>query len=168
MLVMDTSVVSYIFKRDGRAAYYLQQAQGRRALISFQTLEELRHGAYFGGWGHRRRQELANHLRGYTVIWPGDGLVNVCAQLRAERKAAGRALQAADAWIAATAIMLNCPLASHDRDFSGIPGLEVIQAPTTSPASRFASRRVTAYDCAENQMVWQARSQRHQRLERVI
>ena len=129
MLVLDTSVVSYIFKNDNRASYYQQQAQGRRALISFQTLEELWHGAYFGGWGHKRKHELGNHLKGYTVIWPSDGLVNVCAQLRAERKAAGRALQSADAWIAATAILLQCPLASHDRDFSGIPGLAVIQAP---------------------------------------
>lgn len=129
MIVLDTSVVSYIFKKDSRASFYLQQAQGRRALISFQTLEELWHGAYFGGWGHKRRHELANHLKGYTVIWPNDRLVNVCAQLRADRKVAGRTLQSADAWIAATAILLQCPLASHDRDFSGILGLTVIQAP---------------------------------------
>ena len=63
------------------------------------------------------------------MIWPNDRLVNVCAQLRADRKVAGRTLQSADAWIAATAILLQCPLASHDRDFSGIPGLTVIQAP---------------------------------------
>ena len=128
MIVLDTNVVSYIFNDDDRASFYLEQAHGRRAVISFQTLEELWHGAYFRGWGDKRRQELANHLRGYTVIWPGDGLVNVCAQLRAERKTAGRTLQVSDAWVAATAIMLNCPLASHDRDFSGIPGLEVVQA----------------------------------------
>lgn len=129
MLVLDTSVVSYIFKKDSRASFYLQQVQGRRALISFQTQEELWHGAYFGEWGHKRRHELASHLRGYTVIWPSDRLVNVCAQLRAERNVAGRTLQSADAWIAATAILLRCPLASHDRDFSGIPGLTVIRAP---------------------------------------
>lgn len=29
---------------------------------------------------------------------------------------------------AATTIMLDCPLASHDRDFSRIPGLEAVQA----------------------------------------
>ena len=97
-------------------------------MISFQILEELWHGAYVGKWGDRRKQELANHLEKHTVIWPGDGLMSVCAQLRAERKAVGRTLQAADAWIAA-AILLQCPLASHDRDFSGIPGLEIIQAP---------------------------------------
>ncbi len=128
MLVLDTSVVVHIFKKDNRASFYLQQAQGRRALISFQTLEELWHGAYFDGWGHKRKYELANHLKGYTVIWPNDRLVNVCAQLRADRKAAGRTLQSADAWIAATAILLQCPLASHDHDFSGIPGHKVVQA----------------------------------------
>ena len=107
MLVLDTSVVSYIFKKDNKASFYLQQAQGRRALISFQTLEELWHGAYFGGWGHKRRHELANYLKGYTVIWPSVRLINVCAQLRADRKVAGRTLQSADAWIAATDIMLS-------------------------------------------------------------
>ena len=129
MLVLDTSVVSYIFKEDDRAVYYLEQARGRHAVISFQTLEERWHGVYAGGWGPKRKNQLVGHIRQYTVIWPGDELVNISAELRAERKAAGRALQAPDAWIAATAIMLNCPLASHDRDFSGIPGLKVIQAP---------------------------------------
>ena len=47
----------------------------------------------------------------------------VCA-LRARR--IGRELSAADAWIAATAVLLNCPLLSHDRDFGNLPGLEVI------------------------------------------
>ena len=80
MIVLDTSVVSYIFKKDNRASYCQQEAQGRRALISFQTLEELWHGIYFGGWGHKRRHEHANHLNRYTVIGPSDGLglVDVC------------------------------------------------------------------------------------------
>ena len=53
MIVLDTSVASYIFKEDDRASHYLEQARGRRAVISFQTLEELWHGAYFGGWATR-------------------------------------------------------------------------------------------------------------------
>ena len=118
-----------IFREDDRASYYLEQARGRRAVISFQTLEELWHGVYTGGWGHKRKNKLVGHIKQYTVIWSSAELVNICAQLRAERKADGRTLQSADAWIAATAILLQCPLASHDRDFSGIPGLAVIQAP---------------------------------------
>ena len=89
--------------------------------ISFQTLEELWYGAFSRGWGRRRTNELARHLDQYEVIWSGPELVNICARLRSERKAEGRALREADAWIAATAILLDCPLASRDRDFSGIP-----------------------------------------------
>ena len=48
LIVLDTSVVSYIFRRDDGASFYLEQARGHRAVISFQTLEELWHGAYIG------------------------------------------------------------------------------------------------------------------------
>ena len=41
---------------------------------------------------------------------------------------AGRRLSVADAWIAATALYLGCPLATHDRDFIGIPNLRLITA----------------------------------------
>ena len=71
----------------------------------------------------------------YNVVWPNPALVRVCARLRSECEARGRRLETADAWIAATAVMLNCPLASHDRDFSGIPRLEIIQVPDTGTDS---------------------------------
>ena len=129
LVVVDTNVVSYIFRGDGKAAYYRERIQGRRALLSFQTLEELWYGAYARGWGERRKNELARHLDHYEIVWSGPELVNVCARLRSEQEQAGRCLSTADAWIAATAMLLQCPLASHDRDFDGIPGLEIIQAP---------------------------------------
>ena len=129
LVVVDTNVVSYIFRGDDKSSYYREQLQGRRAILSFQTLEEMLYGAYAGGWGDRRKNELARHLAQYEVVWPSPQLVEVCARLRSEQKSAGQELQQADAWIAATAILLQCPLASHDRDFTGIAGLEIIQAP---------------------------------------
>ena len=126
MVVLDTNVVSYIFNGDPRARDYASRIQGHRVFVSFQTLEELWYGAYSGGWGRRRRSELARHLDHYQVIWSSLELVQICARLRSERKAEGRALREADAWIAATAILLDCPLASRDRDVSGISGLTVI------------------------------------------
>ena len=128
MIVLDTNVVSYIFSGDDRARYYLDRIRGRRVLISFQTLEELWYGAFAKGWGKRRRGELARHLKQYEIIWTGPELAQACARLRSERKAAGREMNSADAWIAATAILLKCPLASHDGDFSGIPGLELVRS----------------------------------------
>ena len=49
------------------------------------------------------------------------------ARLRAHRRSIGREIETADAWIAATALWLECPVVTHNRrDFQDIPGLEVI------------------------------------------
>ena len=128
MIVLDTSVVSYIFNNDSRAGFYTEQIRDRRAFISFQTLEEIWYGTYRDGWGNSRKDELARYLQEYEVIWPNRELVDTCARLRSERRAAGRELGLADAWISATALMLNYPLATADRDFVVIPDLRLIQA----------------------------------------
>ena len=73
---------------------------------------------------------LEGHLQRYQVIWPNEQLVEVCARLRAERRAAGRVLEMQDAWIAATALFLRCPLASQDSHFAGIPNLELVKDPS--------------------------------------
>ena len=127
MIVLDTNVVSYIFSNDDRAVYYATRMQGLRTFLSFQTLEELWFGAYKRGWGARRKNELSRHIQQYEIVWPNLELVDICAQVRTERESVGNRLEIADAWIAATAIMLQCPLASHDRDFSGISKLELMQ-----------------------------------------
>ncbi len=129
MIALDSVVISYIYNMDTRAAYYLDRIEGLRAFISFQTLEESWRGAYFRGWGDRQKGDLQRYLDQYEVIWPSLGLVDQCARLRSERERAGRSLSPADAWIAAAALYLGCPLASHDRGFRGIPNLELIQAP---------------------------------------
>lgn len=127
-VVLDSNVVSYIFNRDSRADYYEERIRGCQLLISFQTLEESWFGAFRRGWGTRRTRELEAHLQRYETIWPDTEIATVCARLRAESLSAGRGLQVADAWIAATALMLGCPLVTHDRDFDGIPGLRVIRS----------------------------------------
>ena len=129
MIVVDTSVVSYIFNQDSRADYYNDQIDGEECVISFQTLEEMQFGTLKRGWGDRRKNELDRHLQQYEVIWPTPELVERSAYLRSEREKIGRPLGIADAWIAATALLLDSQLATHDRDFSGIPALKLIVAP---------------------------------------
>ena len=131
-VVLDTSVVSVLFNRapdDSLYLFYRSSIEGRRRVISFQTLEEAWFGAFKADWGERRRNELSRHLDNYTIIWPDDTLTAETARLRATEERKGRPLGHSDAWIAATALWLGCPLASHDRDFSGIDGLTLIQAP---------------------------------------
>ena len=96
---------------------------GMIPLISFQTLEELYIWPIRNNWGDRRRNELMLHISQHEVIWPNHAL------LRDARERAGRRLNTADAWIAATAILLNCHLASADRDFSSVRNLQLIGPP---------------------------------------
>lgn len=132
-VVVDTSVVSILFRRDSQAPFYEAQLASKRLSISFQTLEEVWHGAAYAGWGDQQKRELQRHLERYEVAWPDEKTVHICAELRAKRKKKGRELDTADAWIAATAISLGCPLVADDRDFVGIENLALIRAPD-SPA----------------------------------
>ena len=70
------------------------------------------------------------HIDQYQVIWPDRALVDVSSKLRVDREGKGRKLNTADAWIAGTALYLDCRLASHDGDFDGIPDLQLLR---TSP-----------------------------------
>ncbi len=131
LVVLDTSVVSILYDEgdDERFAAYQERLAGRRGLISFQTLEELLFGLHSSGWGEARMLRFREHIDKYEVVWlkPESKLVEIAARLRSDLKGMGRTLDVADAWIAATALMRECPLASDDRDFVGIPGLPLIQ-----------------------------------------
>ena len=128
MIVLDTSVVSLLFRGDARSGYYLPLIRGQRSVVSFQTVEEVWFGAYRAGWGARQKNDLARHLAQYEVIWPDEETLEISARLRVARESVGRRLNTADAWIAATGLRLSCPLASDDGDFDNIPGLDLIRA----------------------------------------
>lgn len=129
MIVLDTSVVSLLFKGDERANFYLPHMTGRRVVVSFQTIEEAWYGAYKARWGARQRNKLELHLDQYEVVWPDKETADISANLRVYRDRAGDRLNVADAWIAATALRLSCPLASEDGDFDNIPDLQLIRSP---------------------------------------
>ena len=130
-IVADSNVVSYIGRRSPIAQYYLERFAGCEIAVSFQTVEELLFGAYLSNWGERRMADLQQQLDQYKIIWPDPDLVRICSKLRSQRRIAGREMQVADAWIAATALYLDCPLASHDGDFDGIPNLHLIRGPVS-------------------------------------
>lgn len=129
-VVLDTSVVSLLFRNAAQAEFYQDEIAGRRPVISFQTQEEALFGAIKGSWGARRMSQLRRRLDQYELIGVTPELIDICAHLRSERESAGRQLNNADAWIAATALLLQCPLATTDGDFEGIPELELIRAPS--------------------------------------
>jgi predicted nucleic acid-binding protein len=66
--VVDTDVVSMLFKGDTRALAYRVHVTGRLLGISFMTLAELERWSLERGWGPRRKRELAQHLTHYAVL----------------------------------------------------------------------------------------------------
>jgi tRNA(fMet)-specific endonuclease VapC len=126
-LVVDTDVVSFIFKNDTRASLYTSHLSGHILTISFQTLAELELWALAAGWGTRQRQQLTRYLRRYVVNYPLAVTCRRWAEVIDECRRQGRPIAAADAWIAATALLLDVPLVTNNaRDYAGVSGLTII------------------------------------------
>jgi len=126
-VVLDTDVVSYLYKRDTRAELYRPHLNDPPFIISFMSLAELRRWALERNWGETRQQELEEYLSRYFVIHSEDQICARWAEATNSARLAGRPIAASDAWIAATALFLDVPLITHNgRHYSGVSGLRVI------------------------------------------
>ncbi len=122
-VVVDTDVASFVFKDHALAAAYKDILVDKDLSISFMTLAELRAGAAKANWGARRRALLDRYLSAFEVLHTSDRLCSDWADLSATMETAGRRVESADAWIAATARLLRRPLVTHNRrHFEGILG----------------------------------------------
>ena len=115
--VADTSVASLILRKRPEVSAYRERLEGSRIYLSFQTIAEMRFGALLKNWGGKRRRELEDFLGSYTTLEYTDELADKWAIIMKEARLAGRRLESGDAWIAATALLLDIPLLTHDRDF---------------------------------------------------
>jgi predicted nucleic acid-binding protein len=127
VLVVDTDVASFLFKHDTRAALYVPRLSGHMLIVSFQTLAELELWSLTAGWGARRKQQLDQYLRRFIVEDSSPGLCRRWAEVLDDARRRGRPIATADAWVAATALFLGVPLATHNEaHFAAVPGLAVI------------------------------------------
>jgi predicted nucleic acid-binding protein len=127
--VVDTDVVSILFKGDTRATAYRQHITGRLLGISFMIPAELERWALERQWGPSRKLDLARHLTHYTVLPVSRELCRLWAEVSFNAKRKGRPMQTADAWIAASALYYQVPLITNNaRHYSVIEGLIVISA----------------------------------------
>jgi tRNA(fMet)-specific endonuclease VapC len=127
VVVVDTDVVSFLFKGDTRAEAYRQHLQGKSLAISFMTVAELYQWAYVRNWGEQKLAQLEDRLRSYVVVPYDNELCRQWAKVCAERQRLGKPISVQDAWIAATALRHGCSVIPHNRDdFADIAGLTVI------------------------------------------
>ncbi len=126
IVLLDTNVVSYLFKGDTRATAYAPLLQSQRLAISFMTVAELFEWAATRKWGQARRTRLEQTLATYVLIPVDVELCRHWGTLRAQQQAAGRTIAAQDAWIAATALRHQLPLVTHNPNhFQHVAGLDI-------------------------------------------
>ncbi len=128
IILLDTNIVSFIFKGDSRAADYEPHLKDRQLAISFMTVAELYQWAAVRKWGERRREQLAQTLTAnYTVLSFDIRLCQTWGEVRAGRQSTGKPIAPQDAWVAATALHYSLPLVTHNpKDFVDIADLTVI------------------------------------------
>jgi tRNA(fMet)-specific endonuclease VapC len=127
-VVVDTCVVSFLHKNHENAELYRSHLEGSRLLvISFMTLAELYRWAAERNWGERRVEELDKRLEDYVIYSVNRPLCRMWATITAEASNSGTPIAVGDAWIAATALLYDFPLVTHNRkDFEVVPGLRVV------------------------------------------
>lgn len=126
-VLLDTNVVSFLFKRDTRATLYAPHLLDRELAISLMTVAELFQWAAVRNWGKPRLQQLEQLFERYTLLPVDLDLCRHWAEIRAACSKAGFAISPQDAWIAATALRYTLPLVTHNPgDFAHVPDVVII------------------------------------------
>jgi predicted nucleic acid-binding protein len=125
--VVDTDVVSFLFKNHSIGDLYHLDLAGRTPLLSFMTVAELERWALQRQWSKQRTDWLRLYLRRFTVVPSSPDLCLTWAEVMVAAQASGRRIETADAWIAATARLYEVPLITHNRsDYLGVPNITLI------------------------------------------
>ena len=127
-LVIDTDVASFIFKWHPEfAPRYVDIVRGSELIASFMTLAEMRQGALDANWGPRKCAVLEAYLADFSVLHSDSLLCSTWAVVRNESTQKGRPISSADAWIAATALVLSAPLVTNNpKDYRHLDKLQLV------------------------------------------
>jgi tRNA(fMet)-specific endonuclease VapC len=126
-LVVDTDVVSFLFKNHPIAKLYDSELLGHTLMLSFMTVAELDRWVIQRKWGEARRTWLNRYLDTFVVVPYHRALCTKWAEVTVAAQGRGYRIECADAWIASTALLYDIPLVTHNGgDYRGVPGLTLI------------------------------------------
>lgn len=129
-VLVDTNAFINLTRGRERSTHLIPHVEGRRMVLSFVTVAELRLGAHTRGYAPASWRQLDADISAAVVVSPDDQLSHEWARLVAEARRAGHALgqtaQAHDAWIAATARLYELPILTEDADFEGFGSLRLL------------------------------------------
>jgi predicted nucleic acid-binding protein len=123
-VVVDTDVVSFLFKAHSLAPAYQAILAGRSLMVSLITLAEIEYGMELKNWGTSRRDLMRRFLSRFTTLLPDAETGRWWARIKSSGAKRGRQITFADAWIAAAALQLNVPLVTHNAsDYEAVENL---------------------------------------------
>jgi predicted nucleic acid-binding protein len=134
-VLLDTDVWSLLYVSSRKSSLphvsaWRDALTGRVVAISAQTQAEVLFGALSSGWGPSRREQLTSRLAEFPTLPVSAAVIEAHAELRAQCAGHGHALghkaHMGDAWVAATAIGYELPLAAIDGIYRGAPGLRLV------------------------------------------
>lgn len=132
-VVTDTDALSWALdpRPTPRSQHAREAVAGRRRVVSFVSVTELRYGGLRAGWGELRLRRLDRSLSDLDIVQTEERLIRRCAEVRAWAHRAGHPLaqkiHEADRWVAAIAIELDLELIAGDSIFQGVPDLALIR-----------------------------------------
>jgi predicted nucleic acid-binding protein len=129
-VVVDTDVVSFLFKNHSLAPAYQAILSGRPLAVSLITIAEIEYGMEVKNWGAGRRELMRRFLARFTPLLPDMETALLWARIKNGCEKKGRPITFADAWIAAAALQLGVPLATHNAsDYAAVEYLTILTAP---------------------------------------
>ena len=132
-VVVDTDVVSFLFKGHSLAPAYQAILAGRSLAVSLITVGEIEYGMESKNWGASRRALMRRFLARFTPLVPDTETARAWARIKSGCEKKGRPVSFADAWIAAAAVQLNIPLVTHNAsDYETIENLSILTVPATA------------------------------------
>jgi predicted nucleic acid-binding protein len=132
-VVVDTDVVSFLFKNHSLAPTYQAILVGRPLAVSLITLAEIEYGMEAKNWGATRRDLMRRFLARFTPLLPDTETARTWARIKSGCEKKGRPITFADAWIAAAALQLNVPLVTHNvSDYTAVDTLTIVTGTAAS------------------------------------
>jgi predicted nucleic acid-binding protein len=132
-VVVDTDVISFLFKSHSLALAYQDILAGRSLAISLITVAEIEFGMEAKNWGANRRELMRRFLARFTALLPNTETARIWAWIKFGCEKKGRPITFADAWIAAAAVQMNVALVTHNaRDYAAVENLKVLTASVTA------------------------------------
>ena len=126
-VVVDTDVVSLVFKADSRAEKYVSALSAPDLLISFMTEAELERWILQARWGSERITRFRTYMKRFVSVPSSRDLIVRWAEVMVVARSLGRRIEVADAWVAATALLYDAPLLTNNPgDYVGVAGIKLL------------------------------------------